>query len=178
MRELTVRIRFTSPSLGNVRKEGPPCDKFMLPRAPNGRITYLAAWHYANLTLAAQLLNRHHTVVKEILWDIFIDGLPPRGERQWHRRWFTNSSNKKRYAEHECFPAGHIIGINCAVPSAITDDDMLQLMGAAGRYKGLSPWSPNEYGHFEVVSIRPRRSQPRPGPPKEKANSVLDKQKT
>jgi hypothetical protein len=131
------------------------------------------------MAMAAKLLNCHHELVKEIFWDVSIDGLPPRGAKQWYKRWYSDrSGGKKRYAEHECFPAGHIIGINCVVPSAITDDDLLQLMRVAGQYKGLSPWSPNEFGHFEVVSIRPRRSQVRsPEPADEKADQVLKEQK-
>jgi hypothetical protein len=31
------------------------------------------------------------------------------------------------------------------------------LMQIAGKYKGLSPWQPGKYGHYEIVSIRPRR---------------------
>ncbi len=159
MRELTVRIRFTSPSLGNVKQRGKGSDgRYYLPKHPDGRITYLAAWHHGNLRTASQLLNRHQKVVKEIFWDIFVDGCPPKDGTQWYRRYYNAQGEKRRFSRHECFPAGHIVGINCAVPTSITDDEMLQLMGAAGRYCGLSPWSPKEFGHFEVVTIRPRRS--------------------
>lgn len=160
MRELTVRIRFTTPSLGSVKQRGKGSDgRYYLPRHPDGKITYLAAWHHSNLRTASQLLNRHQKIVKDILWDIFVDGCPPKDGTQWYRRYYNAKNNgKRRFSQHECFPTGHIIGINCAVPTSITDDVMLQLMGAAGRYCGLSPWSPNEFGHFEVVTIRPRRS--------------------
>jgi len=30
-------------------------------------------------------------------------------------------------------------------------------MNIAGKYRGISPWKPGEYGHFLVEEIRPRR---------------------
>jgi hypothetical protein len=62
-----------------------------------------------------------------------------------------------RYSLHEAFEEGQIVGLNCIVPTVITEEDFWQLMGKAGQYKGLSPWKPGEFGFFEVVSIRPRR---------------------
>jgi hypothetical protein len=177
MRELTVRIRFTSPSIGNVKKRGKGDAKYYLPRHPDGRITFLAAWHQNNLRTAAQLMNRHQKIVKDILWDIFVDGCPPKDGTQWYRRYYNAKGEKRRFVRHECFPTGHIVGINCAIPTDITDDEMLQLMGAAGRYCGLSPWSPREFGHFEVVTIRPRRSNVPTGPVTEAVEEVLDKDK-
>jgi hypothetical protein len=43
------------------------------------------------------------------------------------------------------------------VPNDIDDTDFWTLLQIAGKYKGLSPWQPGKYGHYEVVSVRPRR---------------------
>jgi hypothetical protein len=166
MRELTVRIRFTLPCLGNVKKGN---SWFYLPCHPNGSITFLSTWHQCNMRTAAELISRHHKTVESILWDVFVDGKPPKGESRWHQRFYTNKQGKSRYSRHECFPTDHIVGINCAVPAQITDDDMVQLMSVAGRYCGLSPWGkPTEFGRFEVESIRPRRLDP---PEREEASN-------
>ncbi len=156
MRELTVRIRFTKHSLGNVKKKE-IAGKFLLPRNTSGAVTFLASWHYANMKLAAQLLGRHQDEVSKILWDIAVDAVV-RGD-SWFRRYYTNDTGRQRYVLHESFVPDQIIGINCVVPSVITDEDFWRLMQIAGQYKGLSPARPGEFGHFEVVSIRPRRVQ-------------------
>lgn len=158
MRELTVRIRFTSPSLGNVKKS--PEGHYLLPTNPDGFVTFLGTWHQANMALAAKLLGRHQDEIRRILWDIVVDGRPLRGQDRWFKRYYTKGGKgRRRYCLHECFPVGHVVGLNCAVPSAISDDDMLELMNLAGRYCGLSPFKPKEFGHFAVESIRARRNK-------------------
>jgi hypothetical protein len=32
-------------------------------------------------------------------------------------------------------------------------------MTIAGKYKGLSPWKPGEYGHYEVVDVFERQNK-------------------
>lgn len=155
MRELTVRIRFVSPSLGN-QKERDGSGRFVFQRNPNGGVVFLPSWHNANMRMAAQLLNRHQGAVQDIHWDINVDG-SLRGN-PWHKNHYRSAkSNKMRYSLHEAFEEGQIVGLNCIVPTVITEEDFWQLMGKAGQYKGLSPWKPGEFGFFEVVSIRPRR---------------------
>lgn len=156
MRELTVRIRFTKPSLGNVKQ--PKSGRFVLPRNPvTGEVTFLASWHRSNMQFAAQLLGRHQDEVKKVHWDLNVDAavLPDR----WYRRYYTvNGTSKERFVVHESFRPGQIVGVNCVVPASIPDDDFWELMRIAGQYKGLSPARPEEFGRFEVVSIRPRRA--------------------
>jgi hypothetical protein len=53
--------------------------------------------------------------------------------------------------------ANQTVVINCVVPSEIDDQDFWALMQIAGKYKGLSPWQPGKYGHYEIVNIHPRR---------------------
>lgn len=160
MRELTVRIRFTKPCLGNVKRHG---SNLYLPRSPSGAVTMMGTWHRNNMHFAAQLMGKHEGLTNRIFWDINIDGLPRQGEDRWFRRYYTVANGtKSRYSLHEAFQSGHVIGINCAVPGSISDDDFWQLMTTAGRFRGLSPFLPMEYGLYEVVSLRRRRPD-RPG---------------
>lgn len=177
MRELTVRIRFTAPCLGNVKSKGRD-GKYFLPKNPAKQVTFMGTWHEANLKFAVQLLGRHQDEVGKILWDIVVDGRVPAGSAGRHRRYYTGGNGKRRFCQHECFPQGHVVGINCVVPTTITDDDMIALMNLAGKYKGLSPWKPGEFGHFEVESIHPRRPviQNRGGALIEKTEKALKKQ--
>lgn len=157
MRELTVRIKFTRPSLGNVPIRD-SSGRFAMPRSPSGQVTFLATWHSANMRYAAQVLGRHQDTVGKIRWDIAVDSTTPRD--RWYQRYYPTTSKKRRYALHEAFLIGHIVGINCVVPGVISHDDFWQLMSLAGRYRGLSPFRPAEYGLFTVESIRPRRNEP------------------
>lgn len=157
MRELTVRIRFLKACLGNVKDRAHADGRFLLPRTPNGAVMFLAQWHRANMHVASRILGRWHGDVKKILWDVTVDCTLP--SDRWYRRWY-GPGDKKRYVIHEAFFPGQVIGVNCVVPPSIPDEDLWALFRIAGQYKGLSPFQPGEFGHFEVVSIRDRRSPP------------------
>lgn len=159
MRELTVRIRFTSHSLGNVKRAG--SGVFTMPRTPVGAVMFLASWHLSNMRVASQLLSRHQDEVGKILWDVAVDAVVRR-DAKYKRYYAAGSSGRQRYVLHEAFVPGQVVGVNCVVPAVISDDDFWDLMRLSGQYKGLSPYSPGEYGRFEVVSIRPRRGTPDP----------------
>jgi hypothetical protein len=116
---------------------------------------FLASWHHANMRFAAQLLGRHQDVVGKVCWDVAVDGVV-RPER-WHKRYYT-TNGRQRYVLHEAFFADQVVGVNCVVPAAISDDDLWELMRLAGQYRGISPWKPGEFGLFTVESIRPRRA--------------------
>lgn len=153
MRELAVRIRFTRHSLGNVKQK--TGGRFVLPRSPSGSVIFMATWHQANMRYAAQVLNKHQDEVLKIHWDIAVDAVVE--SDCWYRRYYTVTGGKQRYVLHESFFPGQVVGFNCVVPPAITDDDLWRLMTTAGQYRGLSPFRPGEYGQYEVVTIRPRR---------------------
>lgn len=156
MRELTVRIRFTRHSLGNVKSanEG----RFLFTRSREGFVLFMPTWHQANLRLAAQVLGRHQDEVEKICWDVRVDGVVHRDS--WYKRFFKTGSGKSRYALHEAFWPGQVVGLHCVVPAPIGDDDLRRLMQLAGQYRGLSPWKPGEFGLFEVDQILPRRVPP------------------
>jgi hypothetical protein len=160
MRELTVSIRFVLPCLGNVR-DGSREGRFLLPRSPSGAVMFLASWHQLNMKLAAKMLGRWHTDVKKILWDVEVDGAL--GADRWYRRYYDNlSGSRRRHVVHEAFLPGQIVGINCVAPPSIPEEDLWALFRLAGKYKGLSPFRPGEYGQFEVESIVARRVMSRP----------------
>ena len=149
VRELTVRIRFLSPCLGN-QKLSDGSGRFVFQRNPNGGIIFLPSWHSANMRMAAQLLNRYQGDVTEIHWDINVDGTLR--ENPWYKNYYRSpKSNKMLYSLHEAFLEGQIIGLNCIVPSKIKEEDFWRLMGKAGQYKGLSPWKPGVFRFYEVV---------------------------
>lgn len=154
MRELTVRIKFTTPSLGNVPQAG-KSGRMVMPRNQSGAVMFLATWHNGNMRFAAKVLGKHQDEVDKILWDVAVDSSPH--PDRWLKRYYT-VKDKQRYVIHETFVPGQIVGINCVVPNAITDEDLWRLMNLTGQYKGLSPARPFEFGKFEVVSIRPRRA--------------------
>lgn len=158
MRELTVRIRFTKHSLGNVKARD-DSGRFLLPRNPEGFVLFLPTWHRANMKMSAQVLGRHQDDAEKICWDIRVDGAVRHDP--WFRRYYKTGAGKKKYALHEAFWPGQVVGLHCVVPAAIGDDDLRRLMQLSGQYRGLSPWRPGEFGLFEVEQILPRR-MPRP----------------
>jgi len=120
MRELTVRIRFTSPSLGSVKGyqlapgtgEKWPC--FYMPRTPEGKVRFEATWWLSSLRFAADVLCAHQRAVSQVHFDIVVDG-QPRATK--YKRYFS----PRKYVKHEAFMEGDEIGINCVVPDEISD---------------------------------------------------------
>ncbi len=163
MRELSVTIRFISPSLGSEKQ--PKGGKFQFMRSPvdgptdtseKGKILFLASWHQANMKFASQMLGRHQKEIQDILWDVEIDCQLRR--ECWYRCYYRKTSKgRDRWSTHESIVKGQTVTINCVVPSTIDDTDFWSLMQLSGKYKGLSPFRPGKHGHFEVVSIRNRR---------------------
>tara|TARA_R100000005_G_C4894783_1_gene139808 strand:- start:8 stop:376 length:369 start_codon:yes stop_codon:yes gene_type:complete len=108
------------------------------------------------MKMAAQMMGKHHNAVKKIFWDIEIDG--ELVDKCFTRCYYKKTpKGRERWSTHESLVRGQSIGINCVVPYEIDDEDFWTLLQIAGKYKGLSPWQPGTYGHYEVVSIRPRR---------------------
>lgn len=157
MRELAVRLRFTNQSLGNQKQ---PDGGFVFQRSQGrkGKLLFLASWHQSNMTWAAGVLGRHQEAVKRIFWDIETDAeLQARCLVKCFYK--KTATSRMRYSTHEALLVGQTIGINCVVPAEIDDQDFWELLQIAGKYRGLSPWQPGRYGHYEVVTVRPRRQQ-------------------
>lgn len=157
MREVTVRIKFTSPCLGHVKKyyttrvNGKRKKRtfFVHLRNPRGRVIFLPTWWTAIMRNAADVLSRYHTEVKGIRFALEVDGQP----RPVPDELFDRHYAKGRYSRHEVFAVGDTIGVTCLVPEAISDDDFWRLMEYAGRYYGISPCRPGEFGFFTVESV-------------------------
>jgi hypothetical protein len=157
MRELTVRMRFVKPCLGNIKGGG---GRFLLPRDPAGAISFPPAWHAANVRFAYAALavsDPALTALKadlgRVRWEPAIASAPSRVV--WHKRHSQGAS----YALHEAIPAGEAVSFSCHVPDAVPDKAVQDLLVYAGRYRGLSPWRPGDFGHYELVSLSPTPNQ-------------------
>lgn len=160
MRELTVRLRFQKHCLGNVKSRveigGKKLSYFALPRGSGDQVMFLPTWWKSNMIMAADVLSRGQREAKEIRFDPMVDGRPGAvPERLFKRYWAPN-----RFARHEAFWPGAVIGVNCVVPDRLTLEDVWKLMAVAGRFGGISPYRPKEFGFFDVVSVQPRRLSP------------------
>jgi hypothetical protein len=122
----------------------------VLPRTPDGAVRFEARWWRANMLFAAQILCRHQSAVREIYFDICVDGSPRPELKDYYKRYLDS----KRYMRHEAFLAGDTVNINCVVPNSISDQDFAELLRIAGRFKGISPFGPGEYGFFNVVTVK------------------------
>jgi len=155
MRELTVRIKFTTACLGNIKKQsaGDRWPSYLMPRTPDGRVRFEAQWWKHSLKFSAEVLCRHQRAVNDIHFDVSVDGKPDINPENFYRRYLDG----KKFLKHEAFKEGDIIGVNCIVPSQIDDDDFWRLMDRVGRFKGISPFGPREYGFFVVESVNLRK---------------------
>lgn len=170
MQEVTVRIRFNRECLGSAKRNTRKGQTiFCLPRSPDGRnVMFLATWWSKILRYAATVANRSQSVVRRIDWDPIVDGSP---RLDWKRIVVQASDDKRgreRYALHEAFPPGAVIGVNAVLPDGLSLDEFHELMEIAGTYKGISPFQQEDekYGTFEIVSIKPsvRSARRRPEP--------------
>ncbi len=145
--------------------------RLVFQRTPDERqVMFMASWHQQNMRLAAELLGRHQGSVDKILWDVAVDCAVT--QNCWYKRYYTAINGKRRYVLHEAFFPNQVVGLNCGVPSNISDDDFLQLMRLAGRFKGISPWGAGDYGRFDVETITPRRGPAKYHDDREKQSEV------
>lgn len=124
------------------------------------------------MSFAAQILCKHHKAVERVYFDVSVDGRTESNPEKFFKRYFNDKGNGKsrgRFVRHEAFLPNDVVGVNCVVPDEINDDEFWQLMDLVGRFKGISPYGPREYGNFEVETIRPHIRRP----PSEEAGDVL-----
>lgn len=155
MRELSLRLAFSKHCLGNVKRfhsiDGKRRTYFLLPRSPEGRVIFLPTWWTAVLAKAAEVLCYHQDTVKTVKFSLEVDGLPRPVPEQFFRRYYEEG----KFWKHEAFYPGDVIGLTCLVPDSISDEDFQRLMTIVGKYYGISPARPNEYGFFTVLSVQP-----------------------
>ena len=155
MKDYNVQIRFTSPCLGNAKDK--ESGRFLFARNLTDKILFLSTWHRSNMVMASKLLSSHQDAVKKIHWDTAID--VELREKRWHRVYYKNAVGRERYSVHESIVPGQIATIAFVLPTGFLPDVFVQLMSIAGKYKGLSPWKPGEYGHYEVVDVFERQNK-------------------
>lgn len=141
--EVTARIQFTRPCLGNVRK--PDFDRLL--RDPDGEVIFLATWWRAALAKAARALNKYHSLVDKIR-----PALPVRGPISHIKRWYGDSG---AFKIHEGFDAGAVVTAQFLLPSGMTMDQFTELLETVGLYVGVSPygWQSGDWGQFKVLEV-------------------------
>lgn len=143
--EVSVRLRFTTPSLGDIRSSS----RDLMRRDSNGKVIYLQAWWRATLKFAAHAISRHYKEVEEIQADPLIDGEP-----KVYKRYYSLDG----YKEHEAFLDGDEITARFLLPNKLSIEEFRQLLEVAGQYAGISPYGfKQNFGRFVVISIDPIR---------------------
>ena len=165
MRELAVRLQFTTHSLGNDKRRRTVYDKlgkrkkntyFVFSRTNEGQVMLMPQWWTAILRETAQVLGKHNRHVGNIRFSLEVDGQPRPVPKQLYKRYYDTD----KFSCHEAFYPGDVIGVTCLVPNEISQDDLWELLATAGTYYGISParWE-DRYGRFKVLSIEKRGPQ-------------------
>lgn len=156
MQEVTIRLRFTRECLGAAQKRNRRGRiKFYMPRDPRGRVMFLPSWWHALMEFAAKVASQYGSLAQRIAWDPVVDGVPCPDWRRTVVRARDDPKRRRRYALHEAFRPGDIIGVNAVLPKGLSNDAFQELLTFAGTYRGISPFQDDRerYGTFEVVSV-------------------------
>lgn len=143
--ELVVRLRFTTPALGNVRRDD--YDRMM--RDSDGNVIFMPSWWRAAFAQAAKALSRSHHYVNQIFAAPPIDGPISKIER----RYGKEPSDVKT---HEGFDVGAVVTVRFAIPGKMHIRQFIELLEAVGTYIGISPygWKRASYGHFQILEVK------------------------
>jgi hypothetical protein len=142
--EVTARISFTRPCLGNVRRS----DYDRMPRDGDGTVIFMVTWWRAAFARAAKNINRYYSLVDKIH-----PALQVRGEVTRYKRWYNGG---KKHTIHECFDVGSTVEASFLIPTEMRLEEFIELLEATGLYIGISPygWKTGMYGHFRVLEVR------------------------
>lgn len=156
MLEYQLTIEFVSPCLGNTRKEwsagGRNRHYLALPRTNDGRITFQPTWWRANLRKAAPVLARDLPGLESVMFDALISGTPAcTNPAQFYRRYYAT----KIYALHEAFLPGERLSVRVLSPPELPVDLLRAALETSGRFYGISPARPGEFGFFQVLDLSP-----------------------
>jgi len=157
MQEVTARLRFSRECLGAAKRKRAGQTVFCMPRDAGGRVMFLPSWWRGRLHYAATVANKCQDIVHAIDWDPVVDGNP---RHSWKRVVVAGRDDPKgreRYAMHEAFPPGAVIGVNAVLPDGLSVDVFSELMEIVGTYRGISPFQhvDETFGTFEVLSVQP-----------------------
>ncbi len=128
MQEVTIRLRFNRECLGyakgTTRKNKVI---YRMPRDSQHRVMFLPSWWRSRFRYAAKVVGRCGDLVKQINWDPIVDG----NLSEWRRTITPAHQDRKRrarYALHEAFRPGDMIGINAVLPAKMSLDDFTELL--------------------------------------------------
>ncbi len=152
MREVLLSVRLTTPVLGSVRKAGDDGNVvFRLPRTPEGRVSLPARyWREA----AASVDPRSASGVR---WSHSVEGVVSVWKRRFPKR---AGGSPGGYARHEAILKGSLVTVRCLLPDGLEPDVFLALMDTAGKFSGVSPFRPREYGAFRAVGVEDAAASP------------------
>lgn len=143
--ELVAKLRFTTPALGNVRRD----DYDRMLRDSDGNVIFMPSWWRAAFTQAATAISRYHHYVNQIF------AAPPIGGQlsQVERRYGKEPGDVK---VHEGFDVGTVVTVRFAIPGKMHIRQFIELLEAVGTYIGISPygWRRASYGHFQILEVR------------------------
>lgn len=157
MRTVVVRIRFTTPCLGNI-KDNAQGGRLCHLRDGAGRVVFLQSWWDSAMAQAARAYGRHGKAVRKIRWSPIVDGVT---------HVFTRYYKRDTYRKHDAFRAGDEIAVKAMVPTEIPTADFRELVSVLGEYFGISPFRhpggtqnrtidgrDGGFGRFEVVGVK------------------------
>jgi hypothetical protein len=143
MQEVTVELKFVTPSLGGVRCSD--YDKFE--RDHNGNVIFMSSWWRELLRYGGQALGKHQELVLQVRFNPKIEG-----EVKRYKRYYAAAEFK----EHEAFLKGDSIIVKAMLPTGLPVEDFSKIMKLAGLYRGISPYKYCDgWGNFDVVSVSP-----------------------
>jgi hypothetical protein len=142
--ELVVRLKFTTPCLGNVRRS----DYDRMTRDDEGRVIFMPTWWRSAFVQAARAISRYYDYVNKILPALPIDGELTRITRRYGR-------GLDDIKVHEGYDVGAIITVKFAIPGKMHIRQFVELLESVGMYVGISPYRGGKnYGFFKVLEVR------------------------
>jgi len=146
MQEVKMTLRFNQPCLGHIRAKR----YNTMHRDPEGRVMFMTSWWQSIATYAAQLANVPVSLVKKIDWSPVVEG-----ETTEYRRFY----GPNLFSIHEAFLPGDSISVTCVLPNGLALETFKEIMGLAGKYKGIAPYrNEKKQGTFDVLEISPLRA--------------------
>lgn len=143
--EVVVRLKFTTPCLGNVRRS----DYDRMTRDDEGRVIFMPTWWRSAFGQAARAISRYYNYVNQILPALPVEGDLSRIGRRYGR-------GPDDIKVHEGFDVGTTVKVRFAIPGKMHIRQFVELLEAVGEYIGVSPygWKRGSYGHFKVLEVK------------------------
>lgn len=148
MREVEIKLKFTTPCLGRVLKDG--CSYFE--RDASGNILFMHSWWISLLRYGAQAFGKHQSLIDYVKMHSHVKG----------DTLVINKQVRQDVKRHEAFAKGSVVVTRALLPDGLPIDEFEAILKLAGQYQGISPFGWKDgYGLFEVVSV----SNPEPATP-------------